>query len=112
MESKNKILPIDDTERQKVRLLDYIMGYFPRAQVLKAIHSYNSNLKHTGEEGMVWASEKSVGDGNQIIRHLMDFREALDRGDREEALYHVVAVGWRADELIERFDKKLPPFNQ
>ena len=111
MESKNKILPLDDTSRQEVRPLDYYMGYFPNAQVLKSIHSYKANLKHTGEIGMVWADDKSVGDGNQIMRHLIDWREAHDRGDYEEALYHATAIAWRGDELLERYSQKKPPFD-
>lgn len=108
--SENTILPANDDERQKVRLLDYIMGYFPDAQIAKAIHSYNANIKHNGEEGMTWASDKSVGDGNQIMRHLIDFKEAHDRGNHEEALYHVTAIAWRGDELLQRYIKQLPPF--
>lgn len=111
MNSNNKIIPIEDSERQKVRPLDYYF-YFPNAQILKSIHSYNANIKHTGEEGMTWASDKSIGDGNQIMRHLIDWQEAHNRGDYEEALYHVTAIAWRGDELLERYSQKMEPFFQ
>ena len=110
MESRNTILPHDDSERNKARVLHYITRYFPRAHVAKAIHSYNSNLKHVGNEDMIWDVDASVGDGNQICRHLMDFEEAYQRGDREEAKYHLCAVAWRADELLERFSTNMEPF--
>lgn len=104
------IIPIDDKERAKVRLLDYMMGYFPNAQVAKARHSYESNIKHNGGEGMEWAKDKSVGDGNQIMRHLVDGMEAWRNGDRDEALYHFTCLAWRGDELLERISNNMPPF--
>ncbi len=112
MESKNIILPHDDAERNKARVIHYITRYFPNAHVLKSIHSCNSNIKHNGCVGMTWDFEKSIGDSNQIGRHLIDFDEAYLRGDMEEAQYHLTAVAWRGDELLERFVRKMPPFNQ
>ena len=87
------------------------MNYFPHAQVAKTRHSYASNIKHAGEEGMVWAKEKSVGDGNQIMRHLMDGFDALSRGDRKEAEYHFTCLAWRGDELLERLLTGAAPFD-
>lgn len=110
MQSKNTILPHEDSERNKARVLHYITRYFPNAHVAKSIHSYNSNLKHSGDEGMVWDVDASIGDGNQICRHLIDFEEAYMRGDKEEAVYHLCAVAWRSDELLERFMTSMEPF--
>ncbi len=111
MESKNKILPVDDRLRNKARVLHYITRYFPNAHVLKAVHSCENNFKHTGVDGMTWEHSKSIGDGNQIVRHLIDFEEAYLRGDMEEAKYHLTAVAWRGDELLERFVTKMTPFD-
>ena len=104
------ILPLDDKERAKCRLWDYFYKYFPNAQVAKAKHSYESNIKHCGEAGMTWAYEKSVGDGNQVWRHLIDGMEAADNDDIESAKYHFQCLAWRADELLERLITKMPPF--
>jgi len=103
-------IPTDDKERAKIRLLDYISNYFPHAHVAKARHSYESNLKHNGGEGMEWAKDKSVGDGNQILRHIMDAMDAWKAGDKAEATYHLTCLAWRGDELLERMLTGMEPF--
>lgn len=105
-------LPTDDTERAKYPLDDYD-NFFPNARREKARHAYESNVKHCGEgKPIKWASDKSVGDGNQIKRHLDDFSSALRDRDREEAIYHLRANSWRADELLERLLTNMPPFDK
>lgn len=101
------LLPQDDKERQKYRPLDFLM-YFPKAFLAKAKHSWESNEKHNPGEPMHWAKDKSLGDGNQVMRHLMEAMEALEIGDRDVAEYHLTATSWRADELLERFLDKTP----
>lgn len=105
-------IPTDDKERAKIRLLDYISNYFPHAHVAKARHSYESNLKHNGGEGMKWAKDKSIGDGNQIMRHIMDAMDAWKAGDKAEATYHLTCLAWRGDELLERMLTGMEPFNE
>lgn len=109
--SNCELLPTEDSERQKCRLFDYYMNYFPHAQVAKSQFSYEHNIKHTGSPGMEWASDKSVGDGNQIMRHLVEGMEAYRTGDYEQAEYHLTAVSWRGDELLQRFKTNMEPFN-
>lgn len=112
VEAKTELLPEDDSERQQIRPFDYMMNYFPQAQLAKAKHSYEANIKHNGEEGMVWASDKSIGDGNQIIRHLMQAFDCHKNGDAKGAEYHLKCVAWRGDELFERYARKMEPFNK
>ncbi len=105
-------LPTEDSERAKYPLHDFD-NFFPNARRAKARHSYESNVKHCGEgEPMKWAKDKSIGDGNQIKRHLDDYSEALRANDPEEILYHLTAHAWRADELLERYICKMEPFNE
>ena len=111
MKSKNTILPTDDASRQKVRLLGYFMNYFPTAQVAAARHSMESNIKHLGEPGMTWNSDASVGDGEQVQRHLFDAMEAWQRKDWNELYYHLTALKWRSDELLHRLITRMPPFD-
>ena len=103
-------IPTDDQERAKIRLFDYISNYFPHAHVAKARHSYESNIKHNGNEGMQWAKDKSIGDGNQILRHIMDAMDAWKAGDKAQATYHLTCLAWRGDELLERMLKGMEPF--
>lgn len=105
-------IPTDDNERAKIRLLDYISNYFPNAHVAKARHSYESNLKHNGGEGMKWAKDKSIGDGNQILRHIIDAMDAWKAGDKADATYHLTCLAWRGDELLERMLTGMEPFNK
>lgn len=105
------LLPEDDGERQKARLADYFVKYFPHAQVAKSVHSYESNVKHNGGEGMEWAHTKSVGDGNQIMRHLIEGLHCYRAGNMGEARYHLTCLAWRGDELLERFLTRMPPFD-
>lgn len=111
MISKNTILPTDDARRQKIWLLRYFMNYFPTAQVAAARHSMESNIKHLGKPGMDWASDKSVGDGEQIQRHLFDAMEAWKREDWNELYYHLTCLKWRADEFLHRLITRMPPFD-
>ena len=46
---------------------------------------------------MHWATEKSIGDGNEAVRHLME--------------QHFVAHAWRSMELCERYLTGMPPFD-
>jgi hypothetical protein len=108
----NTLLPQTDSERSKCLPFTYMMNYFPRAQIAKAKHSYESNLKHAGKEGMEWAMEKSVGDGNQIMRHLVDGFDHFYLGDLVTAEIHFRSLAWRGDELYERFALRLPPFER
>jgi len=106
------LLSSDDTLRQQYRPLDWLLEYFPNAQLQCAKFSYDNNLKHTGEEGMVWQMEKSVGDGNQLSRHLLEGMHYARTGNDKEALYHLTAVAWRGLELLERYMTEMEPFNE
>ena len=106
------LLSSDDALRQQYRPLDWLLEYFPNAQLQCAKFSYDNNLKHTGEEGMVWQMEKSVGDGNQLSRHLLEGMHYAKTGNEKEALYHLTAVAWRGLELLERYMTEMEPFNE
>ena len=85
---KPTILPTDAAERKEYPVFTGLLQYFPRACAAVARHSYRSNEQHNPGEPMHWDPSKSVGDGNQIVRHLME-------DDLE-------ACAWRALELLER----------
>jgi hypothetical protein len=92
------IFPDDSAERLTYPVKTGLLDYFPRACAAVAHHSYVANDQHNPGEPMHWAKEKSVGTGDQIVRHVME-------GDLE-------ACAWRALELLERKLTGLPPFNQ
>lgn len=75
-------------ERKQYPVGTFIKEYFPNALLKLANHSLKANEQHNPGEPMHWAREKSVGNGDQIIRHYME-------GDN-------VSMAWRALELLER----------
>jgi len=91
------IFPDGAKERKEYAVFTALLNYFPHACAAVAHHSYLSNEQHNPGEPIHWAKEKSIGNGDQIVRHLMD-------GELE-------AMAWRALELLERKLTGLPPFN-
>ena len=90
--------PTDAQERKSYAVFTGLLDYFPHACAAIGHHSFVSNEQHNAGESMHWAKEKSIGNGDQIVRHLME-------GDLE-------AMAWRALELLERKLTSLPPFDK
>ena len=87
----NKPFPEDAQERKTYPVGTFIKDYFPHAIAELAHHSFVSQAQHgptTNGAPMEWLRDKSVGDGNQIVRHYME-------GDYAN-------MAWRALELLER----------
>lgn len=78
-------------------ILTGLLDYFPNACAEVANCSKAANDQHNPGEPMHWAPEKSIGDGNQLLRHLMQ------RGTRDtDGVRHSAKMAWRALELLER----------
>ena len=91
------IFPEDDKERQKYPVGQFIRDFFPHAIAALARHSWENQQKHTpGSTTLTWAKDKSIGTGDQLLRHFMD-------GE-------YVHTAWRALELLERQLTGMPPF--
>jgi hypothetical protein len=82
------IFPTGAAERKEYPVFTGLLEYFPHACAAVAHHSHIGNEQHNPGEPLHWAREKSIGDGDQIVRHLME-------GD-------YTAMAWRALELLER----------
>ena len=95
---ESKVFPEADEERAKYKVATFICEFFPHAIAELARFSYEMQAKHCPGQPMCWAKDKSIGDGNQLIRHLMD-KEYTN-------------VAWRGLELLERQLTKLPPFDE
>lgn len=92
------LFPCDADDRKAYPVFTGLLDYFPNACAAVANHSHVGNEQHNPGESMHWAKEKSIGDGNQIVRHLMEG--------------HLEAMAWRALELLERKLTGLPPFDR
>lgn len=84
-------------ERKEYPVLTGLLMYFPDACAAVARGSLLNNEQHNPGEPMHWAKEKSVGDGNEIARHLMQ-GGSLD----SDGVRHSVKMAWRALEFLQR----------
>jgi hypothetical protein len=106
------LFPTDSQERKSYPPFTGLLEYFPRACAAVARHSLESNEQHNPGEPMRWAKDKSIGDGNQIVRHLMEGVLAYREGSRAFAVKALTAMAWRSLELLERLLEGLPPFSE
>jgi hypothetical protein len=74
-----------------------VLQYFPDAIKEVAYCSYISNEQHNPGEEMQWDPTKSIGKGDELIRHLMD-DEVFDT----DGVRHRAKAAWRALELLQR----------
>lgn len=84
-------------ERKRYPVLTGLLRYFPRACAAVANCSLVANEQHNPGEPMHWAKDKSVGQGDEDLRHLMEAGTIDSDGVR-----HTTKHAWRALELLER----------
>ena len=107
--AETPIFPDTDAGRREYPLCTGLLEYFPRACAEVAHHSFVGNEQHNPGQAMHWAKEKSIGRGDQIVRHLIDGKTVKDRG---EAIHHLAGMCWRSLELFERFLQGIEPFDK
>ena len=113
-ESKGRegIFPENDGERQKYPLAQTDL-FFPVADAEFSKFCMVNQQKHCPEATKVtWARDRSVGDGSQLRRHLMEFLKAVEDGDIEKANKEIKSVDWRGRELSQRWHTKMPPYDK
>ena len=109
---RESIFPEDDGERQKYPLAQTDL-FFPVADAEFSKFCMVNQQKHCPEATKVtWAKDRSVGDGSQLRRHLMEFLQAVEDGDIEKANKEIKSVDWRGRELSQRWHTKMPPFDK
>lgn len=84
-------------ERKKRKVFSGMLKYFPNACLEVGYVSYVSNEQHNPGEPMHWDKSKSIGTGDEIVRHLME-TEKFDT----DGLRHLGKACWRCLELLER----------
>lgn len=76
-----------------------LLMYFPHACAEVAKCSLRMNEQHNPGEPMHWDKSKSIGTGDETVRHLMDSAHGTPpQGDVDHAANHA----WRALEYLER----------
>ena len=110
-ESKRQIFPENDEERQKYPLAQTAL-FFAVADAEFSKFCLTNQQKHCpGSTKVIWAEDKSVGDGSQLLRHIIEFLQAVKDRDWEKADREAKALDWRGRELSERWHTRMPPFN-
>ena len=89
--------PMTSEERRRYPLTTGAIDYFPDALLYVAHVSWRANEQHNPGEPMHWAKDKSVGNGDQIGRHLAE-RYKMD----DDNLLHAGKLAWRALEFLQR----------
>lgn len=74
-----------------------LLKYFPNACLYVSHVSLVANEQHNPGTEMHWDKSKSIGKGDEIVRHLMA-EETFDT----DGLRHRGKSAWRAMELLER----------
>lgn len=90
-------LPTDAKERKKIPLCTGLLDYFPDALIEVAKVSQVGNDQHNPGQPLHWAREKSIGQGDEIMRHLIERGKIDTDGQR-----HTAKLAWRALELLQR----------
>lgn len=93
------IVSFSHQERKQRPVLTGLLDYFPDACMEVANCSFICNEQHNPGQPMYWAKGKSIGEGNEIVRHLMDRRTARYDTDK---IRHLAKAAWRALELLQR----------
>lgn len=84
-------------DRKERPVFTGVIQYFPNAMMEVAYCSYVSNEQHNPGEPMYWNKSKSIGTGDEVVRHLM----APEKFD-SDGVRHKAKAAWRALELLER----------
>lgn len=84
-------------ERKQRPVFQGVIQYFPDAIMEVAYCSYIANEQHNPGEPMYWNKLKSIGRGDEIVRHLMD-KETYDT----DGIRHRAKCAWRALKLLQR----------
>lgn len=94
------VSPTNIDNRKDYPVFNGVLKYFPLALLEISKVSRIANEQHNPGEPMHWAKEKSIGTGDEAIRHLMDW----GRGEINDTdgVKHLAKFAWRALELLER----------
>lgn len=88
---------LSHAERKQRPLCTGVLFYFPDALLEVAYCSFIGNEQHNPGEPLHWAKDKSIGKGDEILRHLIDHGTIDSDGVR-----HSAKLAWRSLELLQR----------
>lgn len=86
-------LPIDNSERKKLPVWDFLMEYFPDAFLEMVRVSVDGNKQHNPGERLHWAREKSTDQLNTALRHQIDYGTGVHYD--VDGRHHLAKAAWR-----------------
>ena len=84
-------------DNKRFPVFNGLLKYFPNACLYVSHVSLVANEQHNPGTEMHWDKSKSIGKGDEVVRHLMA-EETFDT----DGLRHRGKACWRALELLER----------
>jgi hypothetical protein len=84
-------------DRKQRPVFTGVLKYFPDAIMEVAFTSFKGSQQHNPDKPLHWDKSKSIGIGDEIIRHLID-DEVFDT----DGVRHKAKAAWRALELLQR----------
>lgn len=84
-------------DNKRFPVFNGLLKYFPNACLYVSHVSLVANEQHNPGTEMHWDKSKSIGKGDEVVRHLMA-EETFDT----DGLRHRGKSAWRALELLER----------
>lgn len=84
-------------ERKDMPIFSGVLKYFPLALLEVSKVSKAGNDQHNPGKPLHWDKSKSIGVGDELVRHLLDVGKHDTDGMR-----HTAKMAWRALELLQR----------
>lgn len=90
-------MKLTNQQRKERPVLTGVLNYFPDAIMEVAYVSFIASQQHNPGKPMHWDKTKSIGTGDEVIRHIMDKEKFDTDGTR-----HKAKAIWRCLELLQR----------
>jgi hypothetical protein len=87
-------------DRKSMPIFTGVIKYFPNALLEISKVSKAGNDQHNPGQPLHWDKSKSIGHGDELLRHLIDHAQG-DKYDTD-GIRHLAKCAWRALELLER----------
>lgn len=88
------------TERKNMPVFNGVLKYFPLALLEISKVSKAGNDQHNAGQPLQWDKTKSIGTGDEVVRHLLDHARGIKYDT--DGIRHLGKFAWRALELLQR----------
>lgn len=96
----SNIIPKTAEERKRTPVFSGVLKYFPLAIMEVSRVSLAGNEQHHPGEDLWWDKSKSIGTGDEVVKHIMDHGMGIKFDT--DGQRHLGKAVWRALELLQR----------